>query len=227
MQKPKKRFKEMSTFVNTPEFMSDVFPYMVRTDDYVVNIRPLDYDNAVMYFTDVKGSVFDIPIEINIHSFEYENKGSINQSIVEKDLTVEPGTKYFQLKMENSYIIHYKDYIVLEGGKSVNGRLYEIGDLFDYPPTDEDREVYNASIFTSIVRASVTKDSDLVKVSSTMGIEIEKMVEGQGIPENTWIMAVDFDDLTIRMSQPATETLSNITLNISEVCPEYEEIMYE
>lgn len=224
---PKKRSKEMSNFVNTPEFMSDVFPYMVRTDDYVVNIRPLDYENAVMYFTDVKGSVFEIPIETKIHSFEYENKGSINQSTVEKDLTVEPGTKHFPLKMDNSYVIHYKDYIVVEGGKSINGRLYEIGDLFEFPPTDEERTAYNASRFTSIVRASVTKDSDMVKVSSTMGIEIEKMVEGQGIPENTWIMAVDFDDLTIRMSQPATESLSNIALNISEVCPEYEEIMYE
>jgi hypothetical protein len=60
-----------------------------------------------------------------------------------------------------------------------------------------------------------------------MGIEIEKMIEGQGIPENTWITAIDCDDLTIRLSQPATESLSNITLNISEVCPEYEEIMYE
>jgi len=217
----------MSTFTNAPEFMSDVFPYMVRTDDYVVNIRPLDYDNAVMYFTDVKGTVFEIPVEIKIHSFEYENKGSINQSTVERDVTVEPGSRYFPLKMDNSYVIYYKDYIVLEGGKSINGRLYEIGDLFDYPPTDEEREKYNASRFTSLVKGSVTKDSDLVKVSSTMGIEIEKMIEGQGIPENTWITAIDCDDLTIRLSQPATESLSNITLNISEVCPEYEEIMYE
>jgi hypothetical protein len=210
-----------------PEFMSDVFPYMVRTDEYVVNIRPLDYENAVMYFTDVKGSVFEIPVETKIHSFEYENKGSVNQAIIEKDLKVDSGTKYFPLKMDNSYVIYYKDYIVLEGGKSINGRLYEIGDLFDYPPTDEDRELYNASRYTSVVRASVTKDSDMVKVSSTQGIEIEKMIEGQGIPENTWIIAIDFDDLIIQMSQPATESLSNITLNISEMCPEYEEIMYE
>jgi len=207
--------------------MSDVFPYMVRTDEYVVNIRPLDYENAVMYFTDVKGSVFEIPVETKIHSFEYENKGSVNQAIIEKDLKVDSGTKYFPLKMDNSYVIYYKDYIVLEGGKSINGRLYEIGDLFDYPPTDEDRELYNASRYTSVVRASVTKDSDMVKVSSTQGIEIEKMIEGQGIPENTWIIAIDFDDLIIQMSQPATESLSNITLNISEMCPEYEEIMYE
>ena len=217
----------MSNFVNMPEFMSDVFPYMVRTDEYVVNIRPLDYENAVMYFTDVKGSVFEIPVETKIHSFEYENKGSVNQAIIEKDLKVDSGTKYFPLKMDNSYVIYYKDYIVLEGGKSINGRLYEIGDLFDYPPTDEDRELYNASRYTSVVRASVTKDSDMVKVSSTQGIEIEKMIEGQGIPENTWIIAIDFDDLIIQMSQPATESLSNITLNISEMCPEYEEIMYE
>jgi hypothetical protein len=201
---------------------------MVRTDEYVIHIRPLDYENAVMYFTDIKGSVFEIPIETKIRSFEYENKGSVNQSTVERDLVVESGTKYFPLKMDNSYVIYYKDYILLEGGKSINGRLYEIADLFEFPPTDEEREAYNASRFTSLVRASVTKDSDLVKVSSTMGIEIEKMVEGQGIPDNTWIMAVDCDDLVIQLSQPATESLSNITLNInSYMCPEDEDIIYE
>jgi len=208
--------------------MSDVFPYMVRTDEYVVNIRPLDYENAVMYFTDVKGSVFEIPIETKIRSFEYENKGSVNQSTVERDLVVESGTKYFPLKMENSYVIYYKDYILLEGGKSINGRLYEIGDLFDYPPTDEDRAAYNASRFTSLVRASVTKDSDMVKVSSMMGIEIGKAVEGQGIPDYSCIVAIDYDDLVIQLNQLATESLSNITLNISNyVCQEYEDIIYE
>jgi hypothetical protein len=217
----------MSNFINAPEFMSGVTPYMVRTDDCIVNIRPLDYENAVMYFTDIQGSILDVPLEITIQSFEYENKGSVNQSIIEKNLKVEPGTYYFPLKMDNSYVVYYNGYIVLEGGKSVNGRLYEIGDLFDYPPTDEERERYNASRFTSLVRASVTKDSDMVKVSSINGIEIEKMIEGQGIPENTWIIAIDYDDLTIQLSHPATESLCNITLNISEVCPEYEDIMYE
>lgn len=218
----------MSNFVNTPEFMSDVFPYMVRNDEYVVNIRPLDYENAVMYFTDINGSIFEIPIETKIQSFEYENKGSVNQATVEKDIRVEPGTNYFPLKMENSYVIHYKDYIVLEGGKSINGRLYELMDLFEFPPTEDELRDFNSSKFTSLVQASLTKDSDMVKVSSMMGIEIGKIVEGQGIPEDTWIMAVDCDDLVIQLSQPVTESLSNISLNISNyVCPEYEDIIYE
>jgi hypothetical protein len=208
--------------------MSDVFPYMVRNDEYVVNIRPLDYENAVMYFTDINGSIFEIPIETKIQSFEYENKGSVNQATVEKDIRVEPGTNYFPLKMENSYVIHYKDYIVLEGGKSINGRLYELMDLFEFPPTEDELRDFNSSKFTSLVQASLTKDSDMVKVSSMMGIEIGKIVEGQGIPEDTWIMAVDCDDLVIQLSQPVTESLSNISLNISNyVCPEYEDIIYE
>lgn len=218
----------MSNFVNMPEFMSDVFPYMVRTDDYVVHIRPLDYKNAVMYFTDVNGSIFEIPIETTIESFEYENKGSVNQATVEKDLTVEPGTNYFHLKMENSYVIHYKDYIVLEGGKSINGRLYELMDLFEFPPTEDELRDFNSSKYTSLVQASVTKDSDMVKVSSITGIEIGKAVEGQGIPEYSCVVAIDYDDLVIQLNQLATESLSNITLIVSNyTCPEYEDIIYE
>jgi hypothetical protein len=218
----------MTNFINIPEFMSDVFPYMVRTDEYVVNIRPLDYENAVMYFTDVNGSIFEIPIETKIQSFEYENKGSVNQATVEKDLTVEPRTNYFHLKMENSYVIHYKDFIVLEGGKSINGRLYELMDLFEFPPTEDELREFNSSKFTSLVQASLTKDSDMVKVSSMMGIEIGKIVEGQGIPEYSCIVAIDYDDLVIQLNQTATESLSNISLNITNyVCPEYEDIIYE
>lgn len=210
---------------NAPVFMSGVFPYMVRVDDYVVNIRPIDYENAVMYFTDVKGSVFDTPTETEIRSFEYKNKGSVNQSTVETDLKVKPGTRYFPLKMENSYIIHYNGYIVLEGGKSVNGSLYEIADMFEYPPSKEETDAYNESRFTSLVRASTTKDSDMVKVSSTKGIEVDKMVEGQGIAEYSWVVSIDYEDLVIQLNQPATQSLSNITLNISNMSPDDEEFM--
>jgi hypothetical protein len=101
-------------------------------------------------------------------------------------------------------------------------------DLFEFPPTEDELRDFNSSKFTSLVQASLTKDSDMVKVSSMMGIEIGKIVEGQGIPEDTWIMAVDCDDLVIQLSQPVTESLSNISLNISNyVCPEYEDIIYE
>lgn len=212
---------------NAPVFMSGVFPYMVRVDEYVVNIRPLDYENAVMYFTDIKGKVFEVPIETTITSFEYENKGEINQSTVETDVIVEPGTQYFPLKMEKSYVIYYNGYIVLEGGKSVNGSLYEIADMFEYPPSKEETDAYNESRFTSLVRASTTKDSNMVKVSSTKGIEVDKMVEGQGIPEYSWVVSVDYDDLVIQLNQPATESLSNITLNISNMSPDDEEFMCE
>jgi hypothetical protein len=207
--------------------MSGVFPYMVRVDDYVVNIRPLDYENAVMYFTDVKGKLFDTPTETEIRSFEYKNKGEINQSTVETDLKVEPGTLYFTLKMENSYVIYYNGYIVLKGGKSVNGGLYELADIFEYPPNKEETDSYNESRFTSLVKASTTKGSDMVKVSSIKGIEVDKMVEGQGIPEYSWVVSIDYDDLVIQLSQPATQSLSNITLNISNISIDYEEYMFE
>jgi hypothetical protein len=207
--------------------MSGVFPYMVRVEEYVVNIRPLDYENAIMYFTDVKGSLFEIPTETEIRSFEYKNKGSVNQSTVETDLNVEPGTRYFPLKMENSYIIHYNGYILLEGGKSVNGGLYELADMFEYPPSHSETDAYNESRFTSLVKASTTKGSDMVKVSSTKGIEIDKMVEGQGIPEYSWVVYVDYDDLVIHLNQLATQSLSNITFNIRNMSPDDEEFMYE
>lgn len=212
---------------NAPVFMSGVFPYMARVDDYVVNIRPIDYENAVMYFTDVKGSVFDTPMETEIRSFECKNKGEINQSTAETVLKVELGTKYFPLKMVNSYVIYYNGYIVLEGGKSVNGSLYEITDLFEYPPSQEETDAYNESRFTSLVRASTTKGSDMVKVSSTKGIEVDKMVEGQGIPEYSWIVSIDYDDLVIQLNQPASQSLSNITLNISNMSPDDEEFICE
>jgi len=214
--------KKMSTVVDLPEFMSGVFPYMIRTDEYVVNIRPVDYEDAVMYFTDKEGTLFDIPSNTKIVSFEYENKDQVNQAVKESNVEITPGIKYLPLKLENSYTIYQNDYIILEGGQSFNGRLYELGDLFDYPPTEEERQEFNAGRYSSIVRASITKDSEYVKVSSTKGLDIHKSVEGQGIPDATFIVSVDYDDLEIRLSQPATESLSNITLNISDISYEFE-----
>lgn len=214
----------MSTVVDVPEFMSGVFPYMIRTDEHVVNIRPIDYEDAVMYFTDKDGKVFDLPSNTKIHMFEYENKGLVNESVKESDMEILPGVKYLPLKLENSYTVHQNDYVILEGGKSFNGRLYELGDLFDYPPTEEERQEFNAGRYSSIVKASITKDSEYVKVSSTKGLDVNKSVEGQGIPDATFIVSVDYDDLEIRLSQPAIESLSNITLNISDISYESEEL---
>jgi hypothetical protein len=52
-------------------------------------------------------------------------------------------------------------------------------------------------------------------------------VEGQGIPEYSWVVSIDYDDLVIQINQHATESLSNITLNISNMSPDDEEFICE
>lgn len=207
-----RKYTEKLKMSKEPQFMAGVFPYMVKVDEYVVNIRPLDYENAVMYFTDVNGRQFDVPTETKIQVFEYKNKDSVNQSIMEMDLNVEPGTLYFHLKMENSYSIQYNDHIILEGGKSVNGKLYEIGDLFEYPQSELEKDQEKSSRFTSIMKGSIVKGSTKITISSKTGIDIFKMVLAEGIPEDSWVTSIVYDPLYITINNPATETINNVTL---------------
>lgn len=207
-----RKYTEKLKMSKETQFMAGVFPYMVKTGKYIVNIRPLDYENAVMYFTDVNGKLFDVPTETKIQVFEYKNKDYVNQSIMETDLNVEPGTLYFPLKMENSYVIQYNDYIILEGGKSVNGKLYEIVDLFEYPQSEAEKDDEKSSRFTAVMKGSIVKGSTKITVSSKTGIEIFKMVLAEGIPEDSWVTSIVYDPLYITINNPATETMDNVTL---------------
>jgi hypothetical protein len=199
-----------------PVFMSGVSPYMVRADNYIIVIRPISTEKGVLYFTDDRGRTFDVPDDIAIHVYERLNPGTITESILETDIKILPGTKHFELDLINSYSIYYKDYIITEGGKSVSGRLYEIGDLFKFPLSGEDLVEYNASRYTALIRGSIEKDSNQVKVSSTLGIEINKMITGHGIPDEGWITSIDVDEMVITMNQPATGSASNVTIEFSK-----------
>jgi hypothetical protein len=206
----------MTNIDQLPKFMASVSPYMAKLDDnMVVTIRPISYDEGIIYFCNLKGDIFDLPLNLKIHVYSTVNRGTINETISETDIVLTDSINFLTLNLSNSYNIYYEDCIVLEGGKMINGRLNELGFIFEFPLTGEDLVNYNASRYTSIINADIMKDSDAVKVSSTIGIIAKKLVTGDGIPDFTLVKSVDYDEKIVYLTHPATKTATHITLEFS------------
>jgi hypothetical protein len=181
------------------DFVKDVIPYVYRHKNEVyVKIRPVYTTNAVLYMSKMSGEILPLSKRIEIFSFDTGDY-----------LNIPKNQEYFPLSMDQSYAIRFDEELILS---SMRDEL--LGDRFVFPLSSEEQRVVNFNAFTILQNGDIEKDSYIIKVDSTNGIELSRYVEGTGIDEDAYITEIDHDQNYITLNVPCLETLNRTAIRV-------------
>jgi hypothetical protein len=74
---------------------------------------------------------------------------------------------------------------------------------------------------TWMMRGSTKTGSTLIKLDHLIGVKIGKMIEGEGIDENSFIVSMNDEQNEIEINYPVTQDASNVTFFIKETSTMY------
>jgi hypothetical protein len=186
----------MSSTTPLPIFLSGVAGYYHRMHDgdtTLLAIRPISYEQAVLYSCNQDGEVMPFPQDIKIDGVVVDDKNFTPDS-----------NGFVTLQLSNSYSITQDIFYMTETD-------YRLSEYFVIPPTPE--EIFKT--YTMMVKGTGKKDDTTIRISGSMnGIEVGKMVSSDMFDENSSIVSVDYDENTITIDNPVMYSGSNITIFI-------------
>jgi hypothetical protein len=145
--------------------------------------------------TDKKGKIINIPENLEVYEL-------YNQKFWE----ISPEDKSHSGSLFDVYEIYYKNEPVLNNVYCIN--------MEEYCDFNCSSNKYYQNYYTALCKGSLTKDSNVIIVSSTMDIDIGVTIEGDGIPEFSTVIDVDDYSNTVKIKEPAYKSCSNITLTV-------------
>ena len=171
--------------------------------DINISIIPINYDNSIICFKNKSNERNTIPNYIDV--FDYTE----NRSLI-----FDNSYNSIPLNSSNSYKITYKNKIVFNCKIFENSNPKSLSEICNFPFTTEEFRIYNSTIYSSIIKGSIMKDSNIIKVSSTFGIEPDRYIEDDWVNDIAYVTNVDHDNNEVTISEPSLETATNITITI-------------
>jgi hypothetical protein len=200
-----KKLIRLDYFVYYVNFFSTMTSISVIPNIYPVCIE-LEYNKKLLIragyngqfaisVTDKTGKTINIPE--NLEVYELYNQ---------KFWDMSPEDKSYSGSLFNVYEIYYKNEPVLNNIYCIN--------MEEYCDFNCSSNKYYHNYYTALCKGSVTKDSNIIKVSSTMDIDIGVTIEGDGIPLFATVTNVDDENNTVQINDHAFKNSSNITLTV-------------
>ena len=176
--------------------IANVDPVQIPLDEeFTLLIKPAYKGLFVICVIDKSGKYVTIPDEFAVYEI-------YNQKYWDMcgDVKMHSGSLF------NVYEFYYKNERVLD---NIEG--YTMEDYCGFPYTSNK---YYPNFYTALLKGSMIKDTNLIRVSSTMNLDIGIAVFGDGIPEFATITRVDDDKDTIEINMNVLESCSNVTLTV-------------
>ena len=176
----------------------DVTSYVLSINKNLsIHIKPAHNNKIVFCIKDnTTKEYINIPESIYIYNIS-----------IQSYLDYIPDTKFYTAPAYESYEIYYKNIPIMNNMES----QYT---MIEYCDFDCFSKKYSSNIHTFLLKGNVTKDSNIVSVSSCKHLTNGFTVYGEGIPEFATITHVDYKSKTLSLSQPAINTHSFTTLTV-------------
>jgi hypothetical protein len=179
-----------------PNFLSGVTGYYSRMGDSnttLLVIRPISYQQAVLYSCTTGGQVLPFPQGVKIDGV-----------MVDEENFTPDSNGFVTLQLSSSYNITQNACYMTESD-------YRLVEYFDIPPSPEER----FKMYTMLVKGTGNKDETTIRISGSMqGIEVGRMVSSEHFDEDSSIVDVDYDKCTITVDKPVMYSGGNITIFI-------------
>lgn len=205
-------------------FLSGVASYSVRVTDtnanktFIVNIRPTTRKIAAMYITELFSNEIQEDLEGVVTIYDYHAEDYVD---------VQGDSGYVFLDLSHSYTITYRGEVLIIGFLLSNGHTSLLSSLFTFPPSEEEQKKVNMRYFTLLLKGSMNKGSNMIKVSSTDGLEegrylYETLDEDEDDydednyeekPERV-ITAIDYTNNMVTVDVEFVNTASNVTIYV-------------
>ena len=178
------------------EFVQGIKPFTYKPNNkYCVYIGPTSTTDAVLYMTNSRGIAVPISEKIDIFSFDTCEYFNIGKDVV-----------YFPMSLSTSYTIRFDDEIFMSGAHD-----YPISDRFT---TKEQEFTALMQYYTVLLNGDLEKDSTIVKLSSTVGMEPGRAISGPGIHECSIIVEVDHEKGYVIIDEPSFESSSGVAIYV-------------
>jgi len=182
--------------ITLPTFLPGVTGYYSRmgdSDTSLLSIRPISYQQAVLYSCAKGGQVLPFPQGVKIDGVMVNDKNFTPDS-----------NGFVTLQLSSSYNITQNACYMTESD-------YRLVDYFDIPLSPEER----FKLYTMLVKGTGNKDETTIRISGSMqGIEVGRMVSSDLFDEDSSIVDVNYDESTITIDKPVMYSGSNITIFI-------------
>jgi hypothetical protein len=174
--------------------IANVDPIQIPLDnEYTVLIKAAYKGKFVICVVDKSGKYVDIPDGFAIYDVYFQQFWDMSSD-----------EKFHSGSLFNVYEFYYKNAKVLE-----NTEYYTMEEYCGFPFTSNK---YYSDFYTALVKGSTIKNTNIVKVSSTLDLDVGIAIFGDGIPEFTTITRVNDENNTIEINKHAIESCSNITI---------------
>uniref|UniRef100_A0A6C0JHC2 Uncharacterized protein n=1 Tax=viral metagenome TaxID=1070528 RepID=A0A6C0JHC2_9ZZZZ len=198
LDKVKITTNKMSSPLSTslPRFLSGVTGYYHRmhdSDTTLLAIRPISYQEAVLYACNQDGEVLPFPKDVKI------------DGVLVNDKNFTPDSNGFvTLQLSTAYSITQDIFYMTESD-------YRLCEYFVMPPSPEEK----LNLYTMLVKGTANKDDTTIRVSGSMaGIEVGRKVSSDLFDMDSSIIDVNYDENTITVDSPVTYSGNNITIFI-------------
>jgi hypothetical protein len=168
---------------------------IILDDNYKLLIRAAYRGGFVVCITDNAGQYVNIPDKFEVYDINNQRYWDMQEDI-----------KFHAGSLFGVYEIYYNFETVLNN--------YDYCTMEDYCGFPFTSNKYYPNFYTALCNGTVKKDSNSIKVSSTMDLDIGLTISGKGIPEFTTITMVDDESNFIQVNQNIYESGSNITLTV-------------
>lgn len=154
-------------------FLGGVASYNVRVEDtfinktFIVNIRPTTREIAALFVTELFSNEIQRDMKGALTIFDHHT---------DCDVVLDGESDYVFLDLSHSYTIAYAGEVLVVGFILSNGHTSLLSSLFTFPPTKEEQHLIDMQYYTLILRGSMVKGSNVIKVSSTDGLTEGRMV---------------------------------------------------
>jgi len=176
--------------------IANVDPVQIPLDnEYTLLIKAAYKGKFVICVVDKSGKYVDIPDGLAIYDVYYQRFWDMSSD-----------EKFHSGSLFNVYEFYYKNERVLD---NIEG--YTMEDYCGFPYTSTK---YYQNFYTALVKGSMTKDTNMIQVSSTMDLDVGITVFGTGIPEFTTITRVNDETNTIEINNRVLESCSNVTITV-------------
>ena len=182
--------------MSTLSVISSMDPVSIELDDkYTLVIRAGYNGTFAVCVSDKTGKYVDLPEDLEVYEI-------YNQRYWDEPRE----TNFLSGPASDVYEIYYKNEPVLEN--------IERFTMDEYCGFNCASNMYKHNFYTALCKATVSKGSNAIKVSSTMDIDVGVTVSGEGIPEFSTVTHVDDNSNTIQIKYPAHASYSNMTLTV-------------
>ena len=174
----------------------NIDPVQITLDDkYNLLLRAAYRGKFVVCITDKTGQYVNIPDTFEVYDINYQSYWDMNEEI-----------KFHTGSLFGVYEMYYNYETVLNN--------YDCLTMEDYCGFPFTSNKYYPNFYTALCNGTVKKDSNTIKVSSTMDLDVGLTITGQGIPEFTTITMVDDETNYIEVNQNIYESGSNVILTV-------------